>query len=217
MYRELLLGCGYRRERLLDPHAYPSPNSGPFAPQELRWKNVLKIDANRDCQPDFVMDIQAGLETHEDPPRLHWSSGLFRHRYASNWVLLDNSFAEAHAYEVLEHLGRQGDLLSFFKVFDEIWRVLVPGGWLCATVPSRFSPWLWGDPGHCRAILPETLLFLDRTHYQRQIGRNPSSDYRSYFVGDWDIVYSRDNEERHEFVLQAVKPIRDPAGGPRHD
>lgn len=209
-YRELLLGCGYRRERVIDPYMWKSPNTDCVANEDERWKNVTAIDVNATCKPDYVIDIDQGLRTidfpqsdeqlelfvREDTPRRTW------------WRFRESLFAEVHAYEVLEHIGQQGDYEAFFRHFDDIWHVLRPGGWLCASVPSRFSPWFWGDPGHCRAILPETLLFLHRPHYVKWLGNSPSSDYRSMFDGDWDIVHSYDNEANHNFVLQAVKPPR---------
>jgi SAM-dependent methyltransferase len=133
------------------------------------------------------------------------------HFRGSLWRFRSNSFDEVHAYEVLEHLGHQGNAAAFFRDFAEIWRILTPGGFLCATVPSRFSPWLWGDPGHTRAILPAHLIFLYRPHYDAALGTSPSSDYRPVYPADFDILHTRDNEETHTFVLQAVKPIRPPA------
>jgi hypothetical protein len=214
-YRELLLGCGYRRNRIIDPYAPVSPANGCRVDEALRWQQVLRVDLNPDCQPDYVMDIEKGLTTYGAPPANHWCTPFFFPEPSSwgghaRYRLMEDSFHEVHAYEVLEHLGQQGDATSFFATFDDIWRVLVPEGWLCATVPSRYSQWLWGDPGHRRVIYPASLVFLNRPQYDKQLGRTASSDYRSMFVGDWDIVYSHDNEETHSFVLQAVKPPRSP-------
>lgn len=202
-YRELLVGCGYRRIRLLDPYHYKSPIEGPQS--EERWTHVTAVDLNGNCKPDYLMDLEKGLETSQRP--LECDTDIFTSIGDVYWRLKDNVFAEVHAYEVLEHLGSQGDVTSFFGDFDELWRVLKPGGWLCATVPSRFSVWMWGDPGHRRAVLPTQLPFLCRPNYGG-LGRSPMSDYRSYFVGDWDVIYTYDNDETHSFILQAVKPAR---------
>src|SRR3546814_6014455 len=75
-------------------------------------------------------------------------------------------FDEVHAYEVLEHLGSQGDFRSFFAHFGEIYRALKDGGILFATVPAWDSVWAWADPSHRRVIAPETLVFLDQTQYR---------------------------------------------------
>lgn len=202
-YRELLIGCGYRRIRLLDPHHYKSPTEGPQS--EQRWHQVVSVDLNRNCKPDYVMDLEKGLETAQQP--IGHDAELFKSIGDVYWQLKDSVFAEVHAYEVLEHLGHQGDATTFFGDFDELWRVLRPGGWLCATVPSRYSAWYWGDPGHRRALPPQCLQFLCRTNYAG-LGRSQMSDYRPLFVGDWDVVHSFDNDETHSFILQAVKPAR---------
>jgi SAM-dependent methyltransferase len=206
-YRELLIGCGYRRVRLLDPLMYLSPHAGPAGVLGAkRWEHVTTVDINSACGPDYVMDLECGLRTRRPPlPR---DADLFRTIANVSWTVKDEMFDEVHAYEVLEHLGHQGNLTEFFGDFDELWRVLKPGGWLCATVPSRYSVWLWGDPGHRRAILPAALQFLHRPAYEAQLGRTPMSDYRDLFASDWDVVHTRDNEETHSFVLQAVKPAR---------
>jgi SAM-dependent methyltransferase len=205
-YRELLIGCGHRRTRVLDPLHYRALSPGPVAEEE-RWQHVTAVDLNPLCKPDYVMDLERGLVTscwpvEHDQPIFTAHSGI-----QISFTLKESIFAEVHAYEVLEHLGHQGNATEFFGDFDELWRVLRPGGWLCGTVPSRYSPWLWGDPGHRRAILPSMLQFLSRPSYQ-ELGASPMSDYRQLFVGDWDVLYSYDNEETHSFVLQAVKPAR---------
>jgi len=203
-YRELLIGCGFRRTRLLDPYHYRSPAEHVEVDLSLRWKRVTAVDLNPDCQPDYVMDLEKGLHTLQKPAPD--DADLFR-RSDLYWTLRDNTFQEVHAYEVLEHLGHQGNVSEFFGDFDELWRVLKPGGWLCATVPSRYSVWLWGDPGHRRVILPAMLQFLHRPNYAG-LGQSPMSDYRRDFSGDWDVIYSYDDEETHSFILQAIKPAR---------
>lgn len=202
-YRELLLGCGYSRRRIVDPCMYKSPTEHVNSPE--RWTRVTAVDINPRCKPDYIMDLEKGLQTLQRPSPA--DASLF-HQVTEVYILNDDTFDEIHAYEVLEHLGHQGNVTEFFGDFDELWRVLKPGGWLCATVPSRYSEWLWGDPGHRRVVLPKMLQFLNRPAYEVELGRTSLSDYRDLFASDWDIVYSFDNEETHTFVLQAVKPAR---------
>lgn len=204
VYRELLIGCGYRRTRLLDPYHYQSPSVGPQSSE--RWKYVTAVDLNPACNPDYVMNLEKGLRTLQRPKPN--DVDLFKSYGEVYFQLKQNIFDEVHAYEVLEHLGHQGNVAEFFGDFDELWDVLKPGGWLCATVPSRYSVWLWGDPGHRRVILPAMLQFLNRPSYAG-LGRSPMSDYRDQFSSDWDVTYSYDNEETHSFILQAVKPARE--------
>jgi SAM-dependent methyltransferase len=151
------------------------------------WLGLVTCDMNPDCEPDVVLNVETQV-----------------------WPWEENTFDEVHAYEVLEHLGRQGDAHRFFFTFADIYHVLKPGGCLAGTVPSRFSPWLWGDPGHTRAILPESLHFLKQTTYSQCDGAHPTamSDYRGIWKGDFDIIRSDDDHRLHRFILQAVKPAR---------
>lgn len=161
------------------------------SPSGRDWSNLTTCDFNPAVKPDIVCDLGA-------PP----------------WPIESDRFDEVHAYEVLEHLGRQGDFVSFFGTFYEIWRVLKPGGFLVGTCPSRYSPWLWGDPGHTRAILKESLIFLGRPLY-KQCDQNPPtmmSDYRQVWRGDLELLRSEDDKVLHRFVLKAHKP-----GRPDHD
>jgi hypothetical protein len=176
MYRELLLGAGHRRDKIIIPKDTPET-----------FQNLTTVDYNLECKPDFCFDLNN---------RRDWIN-----------CFKENEFNEIHAYEVFEHIGSQGDLDSFFNLFEQCWFTLIKDGFLCATVPSRFSPWLWGDPGHTRAILPETLIFLDQTSYA-QCGHTAMSDYRNIWHGDFKIIESRDDRMNHFFILQAVKPAR---------
>jgi len=216
MYRELLLGCGHSRERRLDPYRYV-PELAP----DNRWQSVTTVDNDRCCNPDLLMELALMSWTVRGPTSAEQQTILELTNLdvsGGQWRFQDNVFDEAHAYEILEHLGPLGNAYKFFFDFDELWRILKPDGFLCATCPSRESQWLWGDPGHSRCILPVTLRFLHRPHYDIVVGRSPSSDYRNQFRSDWDIIYSDDTAEdrqTHKFVLRAVKPARAPAKGKR--
>lgn len=143
------------------------------------------LDSNPECKPDHIFD----LNNIEDGYQLPFAPG---------------EFDEIHAYQVLEHFGRQGDYQGFFAGFGELWRILVPGGKLVADTPALSSPWLWGDPGHCRAISWETLTFLTRQSYEG-LGKTTSTDYRSSVNGKyWEILYHEVVGNRFAFVLRKV-------------
>lgn len=117
----------------------------------------------------------------------------------------DDMFDEVHAYEVLEHCGRQGDFRFFFDQFYEFWRILKPGGFFVATVPMWDSPWAWADPGHCRVISKDSLIFLNKLEYG-QLGKSVMADYRPWWKGNFEVVAGKETEHRLGFILRAIKP-----------
>lgn len=208
-YRELLIGCGHKRDKRMYVPGEP-------VDMQRTWRNLVTLDDNPNCKPDYMWDLNEipwrAISVSESSAAIPNVSdrNIARTPYGD---IQENQFNEIHAYEVLEHLGGQGDELSFFLHFSEIWRILKPDGYLLATVPSRFSPWLWGDPSHRRAILPETLIFLDQTQYARQLdgpeeSRTSMSDFRSIYFADFHVEYSHDNKAHHLFILRAIKPAR---------
>lgn len=195
MRQELLLGCGTSRVKRMAP---------PGGSRE--WVGLITLDIDPSLRPDILCELNSWTVLNNTTVGAAALNNNTRYRDLPD--LQNDFFDEIHAYEVLEHLGLQGDYVKFFVDFHMIWRLLKPNGFLCATVPSRFGPWLWGDPGHRRAILPESLTFLDRTNYA-QLGHTAMSDYRACWSGDFRIVSSEDNKITHSFVLQAVKPARE--------
>jgi len=146
------------------------------------FENLTTLDINPDCKPDVLWD----LEKLPLP-------------------FPDDEFDEIHAYEVLEHTGRQGDYKFFFDQFTEFWRILKPGGLLCATTPAWDSMWAWGDPSHTRIINEGTLVFLSQHEYKRQIGLTPMTDFRYIYQADFDVDFIEKTESHLIFVLKAVK------------
>lgn len=121
----------------------------------------------------------------------------------------DNTFDEIHAYDVLEHLGQQGDFVSFFAEWSEWWRLLKPGGEFFGLSPHWSSPWCWMDPGHTRAYGPEMMSFLDQTEYIRQVGESPMTDYRSIYKADFEPVHLEvTSNKQFAYILKAHKPAR---------
>lgn len=150
------------------------------------WSGLVTLDYEARHNPDVVWDLN-------DPRGLPFA---------------DDSADSISAYEVLEHLGTQGDWRFFFWQFSDFWRVMKPGGYLLGTVPLPTSPWAWGDPSHTRVIPRESFTFLVQPQYDAQIGITPMSDFRSVYRADFDIIHMADNGHCLEFGLQAVKPSR---------
>ena len=116
----------------------------------------------------------------------------------------DNEYDEIHAYEVLEHLGSQGDYKFFFEQFNEFHRILKPGGLLIATVPAWNTIWAQGDPGHTRVISEATLVFLTRKNYEEQVGKTAMSDYRDIYKGDFETMKLAREGVTFAFTLRAL-------------
>lgn len=152
-------------------------------PGQSEWVDPVTIDVCELHRPDIIHDLNYPLPFKHDTVR------------------------EIHIYEVLEHLGRQGDHAAFFATFSDFWRVLVPDGVVFATVPLPTSVWAWGDPSHTRVIPKETLTFLHQPAYD-QVGKTAMSDFRGTYKADFDIIYCKENEEILEFALRAIKPSR---------
>lgn len=151
------------------------------------WHGLVTLDNNPDHKPDIMWDL--------NKLPLPFNA---------------NSFNEVHAYEVLEHLGQQGDAVSFFAIFSEIWRLLTPGGVLYATCPLWNSMWAWSDPSHRRIISYGSLIFLSQQEYIDQVGKSPMSDFRHIYHADFDLVWSNEDEKigQFAFALKAIKPSR---------
>jgi hypothetical protein len=192
-YRELLIGCGYDRSKKIEPRLCVKGSDVPME-QRYQWQNLETMDQEPATNPRYVWDLN----------QVPWCATL----EFQSITLKDSRYDEIHAYEVLEHLGRQGDYRAFFGVFEEIWRLLKPGGLLAATVPSRYSEWAWGDPGHTRLIPPCQLVFLNQEAYRDQAGKTTMSEYRQHYTGDFNTLHSSDDHKTHIFVLQAIKPAR---------
>lgn len=148
------------------------------------WENLVTLDHFENHNPDIVYDLEKIPLPFED-----------------------NSIEEIHAYEVLEHLGRQGDWKFFFSQWSDFWRMLKPNGLFFATVPMYTSVWALGDPSHTRVLPVECLTFLSQPAYE-QVGTTPMSDFRHVYKSDFDIVHVEKSPDTLQFVLQAIKPSR---------
>lgn len=139
-----------------------------YRPGEQGWDELVTLDIDPCCTPDVLWDLN-------DQPL----------------PFADGEFDAIHAYEVLEHVGRQGDWRGFFAEFAEYARILRPGGLLIISCPKWDSPWAWGDPGHTRILSAQQFTFLDASQYAEQIGATAMTDYRGVLRCDFRLVYEQ--------------------------
>lgn len=148
------------------------------------WEGLITIDNNRDVNPDIYNDL--------------WNRQL---------PFTFNTVDEIHAYEVLEHVGTQGDYEFFFEQFTNFWDVLKPDGHMLITVPLPTSVWAWGDPSHTRVLPKENFMFLHQPYYEG-VKTSPMSDFRYIYKADFDIIHMKEEGECLQIVLKAIKPSR---------
>lgn len=231
MYRELLLGCGAKRikeprmptaieldklsrgEKLLEPSR-----------EGVAFQNLVTLDINPQHQPDIVFDLSKlgtsrilgdSMEEHAKGAPLRWWMPCFKcghkpSRHHCDYCnghsrCRDNLYDEIHAYEVLEHIGQQGDYNTFFAQFTELHRILKPNSYVFATCPAWHSMWAWGDPSHSRIINAGTLAFLSQAEYEKQVGVTPMSDFRYLYRADFRTVMAEETADTFLFILQAIK------------
>lgn len=146
--------------------------------ESSKWKKLVTLDMNPDVGADIVHDLNIMPYPFED-----------------------GKFDEIHAYDVIEHLGTQGDFVSFFRFFDEVYRLLKPGGMFYCITPSWDGLWAWSDPGHTRIISEGTIHFLDQDNYD-QVGKTAMTDYRHWYKSDFAIDHAQHNSGAFAFVLR---------------
>lgn len=143
----------------------------------LEWENLTTLDMNPDVNPDVIWEWRIALP-------------------------FDNkTFNEIHLYDVLEHVGKQGDFKTFFEQFGELWRILKPGGLLFIIVPNYTSMWACGDPGHTRCFSVGTFIFLDQEEYKKQQGVSPMSDYRHWWKKDFERLLVQETEDKEKLTV----------------
>jgi SAM-dependent methyltransferase len=150
-----------------------------FGDTPNEYQNLTTLDVDSSCNPDVVWDL-------------------------NNLPLpfADNTFDEIGAYEVLEHVGQQGDYKAFFALFTELHRILKPKGYLAGSCPMWDQIWAWGDPGHTRVITPASLQFLDQDFYADQVGKTACTDYRSIYKASFELMGVQERPPQFYFLLR---------------
>ena len=175
----LLLGGGNSRLRRL--HLFDDA-------EDFSTDNLTTLDMNPNCNPDVLMD----LEEITTGGRLPFK---------------DESFDQIHAYDVLEHVGKQGDWKGFFAEFEEYHRVLRVGGLMYILVPIGRDA--FADPGHTRFFSRNHFEFLSQS-FNKQSDLKPGelsvrTDYSWYWKKNFDVMALNEFSTRIGTILRKTK------------
>ena len=146
---------------------------------DFEWDGeLIKVDMNDQCGADIVLDL-------EDRPL----------------PFPDEHFDSLSAFDVLEHLGRQGDWKGYFEEFAEWWRLLKPGGLFYIMVPVGADA--FADPGHTRFFSYNHFNMLSKSWYAEQLAKGIRvTDYRWFW--------------KRNFRVRALQSVSDPKVGDHH-
>jgi cyclopropane fatty-acyl-phospholipid synthase-like methyltransferase len=138
---------------------------------------LVTLDMNPNCGASVVWD----LDNHPLP-------------------FPDEHFDELAAYDVLEHMGRQGDWRGWFNEMAEYHRLLKPGGKFGIIVPIGTDA--FADPGHTRFFSGNYFMMLSQKFYQDQIDANmPVTDYRWFWKKNFNILFMEQIGNHHLAVM----------------
>jgi len=138
---------------------------------------LVTMDMNPDCGADYVWD----LEKRPLP-------------------FPDDTFDEMAAYDVLEHIGKQGDWKGFFDEFAEYWRILKPGGMFGIIVPIERD--MLADPGHTRFFHSNHFGFLRQNFYAENLAEGRAvTDYRWFWKRNFELAHYEQIGDHHMAVM----------------
>ncbi len=155
---------------------------------------VVTLDADARLEPDVVCTL-----------------GVERMPFA------DDEFDQAVAVHVLEHIGRQGETAGWFLFWEELYRVLKPGGTLTFESPLYTSVWAWADPSHARALSPQAFVFMSQDSYRFKDSAIspfriacdflPIQPFEGIQDGNPDVA-AFEPASHFRGILQAIKPLK---------
>lgn len=131
------------------------------------------------------------------------------------WPWGESTVAEAHASHLLEHLTNFNDKWERVHFFNELWRVLVPGGKATIIIPHWCSNRYYGDPTHKEPFSEMGFYYLLRA-WRLDQGNAPHDDisnsphgYSCDFDATWGYNVNPNflnrNQEAQQFALSYYK------------
>ena len=81
-----------------------------------------------------------------------------------SWPFKDSSIGAFRAFDLLEHLSNKRHTMS------EIYRCLVPGGWLLSSTPYALGDGAFQDPTHCSYWVPNSFRYYTEARLAQYIG-----------------------------------------------
>lgn len=128
------------------------------------------------------------------------------------WPWKDASVAEAHASHFLEHLTS----MQRCAFFNELYRILVPGGTCQIITPHWNSCRAYGDPTHQWPPVSEFLWYYLSRDWRLQNAPHTDAKYLPggfdcNFVATWGYALRQDltlwNQERQQYAIANYKEV----------
>lgn len=130
------------------------------------------------------------------------------------WPWEDNSVEEAHCSHFVEHLTNLNDKWERVRFFNELYRVMVPGGQCTLIIPHWASTRYYGDPTHKEPFSEMGFFYLDPNWRKvnaphADIEHNPNG-YSCYWNCTWGYNLRDDVKPRNpEFQQFAMSNYKD--------
>lgn len=110
------------------------------------------------------MDYRPGWVNMDLNPTGSMKTDVDHNVFQFPWPFPDNDFDTVLLSHFLEHVPHSlpGHARNpFYLLFEEVYRVLKPGGRVVVRTPHWKRPTYWGEPTHCRVVHPINYAFLD--------------------------------------------------------
>lgn len=129
------------------------------------------------------------------------------------WPWADNSVSEAHSSHFLEHLTNLNDRWERVTFFNELYRVMIPGGKCSLIFPHWASTRYYGDPTHKEPFSEMGFYYLDPVWRaanapHADIKHNPNG-YSCHWACTWSYSLHAEmamkSQEMQQYALQWYK------------